>query len=109
MAFDKRVPLFSVEARAEPLAFIAATMAATAEASRLSIFLGRFKVRVERLIREWFEARTELNQKLEGIMASLWESSVIRPLERLSDESAGELPKDARPVNVVPFARAVSV
>ncbi len=67
-----------------------------------------FKVRVERLIREWFEAQTELNQKLEGIMASLWESSVVRPLERLSDESAGELPQDARPAKVVPFARPVS-
>jgi hypothetical protein len=67
-----------------------------------------FKVRVERLIREWFEAQTELNQKLEDIMASLWESSVVRPLVRLSDESAGELPEDAQPANVVPFARPVS-
>jgi hypothetical protein len=49
-----------------------------------------FKMRVERLIRDWFEAQTELNQKLESIMASLWEKLVIKPLERLSDESAGE-------------------
>lgn len=53
-----------------------------------------FKVRVERIIREWFEARTELNQKLETVMVALWEESVIRPLERLSDEGAGELPDD---------------
>ncbi len=62
-----------------------------------------FKGRVERLIRDWFEAQMELNQKLEGIMASLWESSVVQPLERLSDESAGELPDEPRPINVVPF------
>jgi transcriptional regulator with XRE-family HTH domain len=53
-----------------------------------------FKLRVERIIREWFEARTELNQKLETVMVALWEESVIRPLERLSDEGAGELPDD---------------
>ena len=53
-----------------------------------------FKVRVERMIREWFEARTELNQKLETVMAALWEETVIRPLERLSDESAGDLPNE---------------
>jgi transcriptional regulator with XRE-family HTH domain len=65
-----------------------------------------FKMRVERLIRDWFEAQTELNQKLESIMASLWEASVIKPLERLSDESAGEQSEDdARPVNVIPFTR----
>ncbi len=54
-----------------------------------------FKVRVERIIREWFEARTELNQKLETVMVALWEESVIRPLERLSDEGAGEQPDDS--------------
>ena len=43
------------------------------------------------MIRDWFEARTELNQKLETVMAALWEETVIRPLERLSDESAGDL------------------
>lgn len=40
-------------------------------------------------------------------MAALWEEAVVRPLERLSDESAGELPEDIRPANVVPFARRV--
>jgi transcriptional regulator with XRE-family HTH domain len=67
-----------------------------------------FKVRVERIIRDWFEKQTELNQKLEGVMAALWEETVVRPLERLSSESAGELPEDIRPANVVPFARRVS-
>lgn len=57
-----------------------------------------FKLRVERIIREWFEARTELNQKLETVMVALWEESVIRPLERLSDEGAGELPDDTDPI-----------
>ena len=67
-----------------------------------------FKGRVERIIRDWFEKQTELNQKLEGVMAALWEETVVRPLERLSDESAGELPEDIRPANVVPFARRVT-
>jgi transcriptional regulator with XRE-family HTH domain len=53
-----------------------------------------FKVRVQRIILDWFETQTELNQKLEEIMAALWEKAVVRPLERLSDESAGELPED---------------
>ena len=66
-----------------------------------------FKSRVERIIRDWFEARTALNQKLEGVMAALWEETVVRPLERLSNESAAELPEDIRPANVVPFARRV--
>ncbi|WP_215856810.1 helix-turn-helix domain-containing protein [Acidithiobacillus ferridurans] len=50
-----------------------------------------FKVRVRKIIRDWFEAQTDLNQKLEEIMAALWEKSVVRPLEHLSNESAGEL------------------
>lgn len=66
-----------------------------------------FKVRVERIIRDWFEKQTKLNQKLEGVMAALWEETVVRPLERLSNESADELPEDIRPANVVPFARRV--
>jgi hypothetical protein len=64
-----------------------------------------FKVRVERIVRDWFEKQTELNQKLEGVMAASWDETVVRPLERLLDESAGELPEDVRPANVVPFAR----
>jgi hypothetical protein len=38
-------------------------------------------------------------------MASLWENSVIRPLEHLSNETAMEQPEDERPINVVPFTR----
>jgi hypothetical protein len=57
--------------------------------------------------RDWFEVQTELNQKLEGVMAALWEEAVVRPLERMSDESAGELPEDIRSANVVPVARPV--
>jgi len=67
-----------------------------------------FKGRVERLIRDWFEAQTELNQKLEGVMAALWEDAVLKPLGRLSDESASELPDYIRAANVIPFARPVS-
>lgn len=67
-----------------------------------------FKARVERLIRDWFEAQTELNQKLENVMAALWEDAVVKPLGRLSDESAGELPDEVRAANVIPFARPVS-
>ncbi|MGC9207921.1 helix-turn-helix domain-containing protein [Acidithiobacillus sp.] len=53
-----------------------------------------FKDRVQSIIHDWFETQTELNQKLEEIMAALWEKAVVRPLERLSDERAGELPED---------------
>ena len=41
-------------------------------------------------------------------MAALWEETVVRPLERLSDESAGELPENIHPANVVAFARRVT-
>ncbi|ARO87204.1 XRE family transcriptional regulator [Nitrosospira lacus] len=54
-----------------------------------------FKDRVARIIRDWFDARIELNQKLEGVMAALWEEAVVRPVGRLSDESAGDLPKNS--------------
>ena len=40
-------------------------------------------------------------------MAALWEETVVRPLERLSDESA-ELPGNIHPANVVAFARRVT-
>lgn len=40
-----------------------------------------------------------------GVMAALWDETVVRPLERLSVESAGDLPEDIRPANLVPFAR----
>ncbi len=66
-----------------------------------------FKQRVETLITEWFEDKTELTQKLENVIAALWEENVIRPLQRLTDESAAEPPPDSLS-NVVPFARPVS-
>jgi transcriptional regulator with XRE-family HTH domain len=52
-----------------------------------------FKDRVKRILCDWFETQTELNQKLEGVMAALWEEVVVRPLERLSNESAAEPPE----------------
>jgi hypothetical protein len=67
-----------------------------------------FKNRVERIIRDWFGTQTQLKQKLEDVMAALWEETVVRPLERLSDESAGELPENVRSANAVPFTRRVS-
>lgn len=67
-----------------------------------------FKGRVERLIRNWFEAQAELNQKLESVMAALWEDAVVKPLGRLSNESAIELPNELRATNVISFARTVS-
>jgi transcriptional regulator with XRE-family HTH domain len=66
-----------------------------------------FKHRVEKRITEWFEAKTDLTQKLEDVIAALWEENVIRPLQRLTDESAAEPPPESL-ANVVPFARPVS-
>lgn len=65
-----------------------------------------FKVRVEKIIQEWFEARTDLNQKLETVMAALWKESIIRPLKRLSDERAGEIPDDN--AQAKPFAEVAT-
>ena len=36
-------------------------------------------------------AASEPNPKLEAVMAGLWDETVVRPLERLSNESAAEL------------------
>jgi hypothetical protein len=67
-----------------------------------------FKHRVERIIRDWFEAQTELNQKLERVMAALWDQTVVRPLERLSNESAGDLPEHIRSVNKAPLTHLLT-
>jgi hypothetical protein len=64
--------------------------------------------RVEHIIRNWFKAQIELNQKLEGVMAALWEDAIVRPFERLSNESARKLPEEIRSPKVIPFARPVS-
>ncbi len=63
-----------------------------------------FKHRVETRITDWFEKRTDLTQKLENVIAALWEENVVRPLQRLTDESASEPPLAAS-ANVVPFTR----
>jgi hypothetical protein len=60
-----------------------------------------------RIIRDGFEKRADLNQKLEGVMSALCEEIVVSLLERLSNESAGELPADIRPANIRPFAHRV--
>lgn len=45
-----------------------------------------FKGRVSRILADWFEKRTDLNDQLESIMAAAWEQQVLRQLERLSHE-----------------------
>jgi transcriptional regulator with XRE-family HTH domain len=45
-----------------------------------------FKARVSRLLADWFEKRTDLNDQLEEIMAAAWDQQVLRQLERLSHE-----------------------
>jgi hypothetical protein len=67
-----------------------------------------FKHRVERIIRDWFEAQTELNQKLENVMAALWDQTVVRPLERLSNESAGDSPEHIRSANKAPLTHLLT-
>jgi len=66
-----------------------------------------FKHRVEKNVTDWFEKRTDLTQKLENVIAALWDENVVRPLQRLTDESAAEPPLGVS-ANVVPFTRGVS-
>lgn len=68
----------------------------------------RFKDWVNNELVAWFDERPELVQQLEEALSRLWKEIVVLPLERLSDESAGELPDDIRAANVIPFARPVS-
>jgi hypothetical protein len=67
-----------------------------------------FNGSVEPIVLDWFEPQNEQNQKLEGVMAALWDDAVVRPLERPSSESASELPDEMRSPKVIPFARPVS-
>jgi len=51
---------------------------------------GGFKLRVAKHLEEWFTSKPDLKEKLEYIVNSLWEQSVISPLLRLVEESAPE-------------------
>lgn len=68
-----------------------------------------FKVHVGRIVEKWFEEHVELNQRLETLTAALWDQCVLKPLERLSVESAQEMPEQESSDNIIPFARAASV
>lgn len=49
-----------------------------------------FTRRVQQHLKEWFEKRSDLKDKLEDITLTLWEQKVIRPIVRLVDENANE-------------------
>jgi hypothetical protein len=52
----------------------------------------------------WFEAQGELKDRLESLVISLWENTVLAPLKRLADEAA-PLPEGASAENIFPFRR----
>lgn len=60
-----------------------------------------FKLRVADHLEEWFSTREKLDEKLEKVVNSLWNQSVIRPLMRLAEEGAPE--SDGSSANVVAF------
>lgn len=47
-----------------------------------------FKMRVADHLEQWFTSKSELKEKLENVVGSLWEQSMISPLLRLVEESA---------------------
>jgi transcriptional regulator with XRE-family HTH domain len=50
-----------------------------------------FKMRVAERLERWFASRNDLKDKLEEIVNSLWEQTVILPLLRLVEEEAPEV------------------
>ena len=60
-----------------------------------------FKMRVTARLERWFTSKNDLKEKLEEIVNSLWEQTVILPLLRLVEEEAPEV--DLATANVVQF------
>jgi hypothetical protein len=60
-----------------------------------------FKMRVAGLLEKWFASRDDLKERLEAIVNSLWEQTVILPIRRLVEEEAPEI--DLGGGNIVQF------
>jgi transcriptional regulator with XRE-family HTH domain len=60
-----------------------------------------FKMRVAARLERWLVGKSDLKDKLENIVSSLWEQTVILPLLRLVEEEAPEV--DLADANVVHF------
>lgn len=65
-----------------------------------------FKLRVAQKLEAWFESRADLKDRLEGMINSLWEATVLAPLMRLANEAA-PVPDGVSSDNVVQFRRRV--
>lgn len=60
-----------------------------------------FKMRVAGRLERWFASKNDLKERLEAIVNSLWEQTVILPLRRLVEEEAPEVSSGSE--NVVHF------
>jgi hypothetical protein len=65
-----------------------------------------FKMRVAGRPERWFASRTDLKDRLEEIVNSLWEQTVVLPLLRLVEEKAPEA--DLASANVLHFPNTKS-
>ncbi len=63
-----------------------------------------FKMRVAQKLEAWFESKADLKDRLESMINSLWETTVLAPLMRLADEAA-PAPDGTSTENVVQFRR----
>jgi hypothetical protein len=84
MAFLEAVQRAGMEVYREPLA----NSVVWAECVREWGAGPGFKVRVAQKLEDWFKNNGELNDRLEAMVSSLWESNVLAPLMRLADEAA---------------------
>lgn len=66
---------------------------------------GGFKARVTADLKQWFESRTDLKEKLEEITNMLWDQLVIAPMKRLVAENAPEVGQLS---NIVPFPTKIT-
>ena len=58
-----------------------------------------FKMRVAARLEKWFASKNDLKEKLEDIVNSLWEQTVVAPLRRLVEEEAPERVQTAHVVH----------
>lgn len=66
---------------------------------------GGFKISVANDLEAWFDSNSELKDRLEAMMNTLWDQLVIAPLRRLVEENA---PEAGSPGNIIAFRRSAA-
>jgi len=100
MAFLEAVQRAAIEVYHEPLT----NSDVWAECARQWGAGPGFNLRVAQRLEDWFESRGDLKDRLEAIVNSLWETTVLAPLNRLAKEAA-PVPEATMTEKAVKFRR----